>query len=42
VPNTCWVSRSSSRNGSVRISIAGHSFLDRRQEAMRAEWTRRE
>src|SRR4051794_4050841 len=26
-PNTCWVRRSSSRNGSVRISIANHSFL---------------
>src|ERR1700710_1338499 len=23
VPKTCWVSRSSSRNGSVRISIGG-------------------
>ncbi len=22
-PSTCWVSRSSSRNGSVRISMAG-------------------
>src|SRR5688500_998715 len=31
LPNTCWVSRSSSRNGSVRISIAGHSFHGRRQ-----------
>src|SRR5918998_458503 len=31
LPNTCWVSRSSSRNGSVRISIAGHSFQGRRQ-----------
>src|SRR5689334_1204719 len=33
LPNTCWVSRSSSRNGSVRISIASHSF-HRRQGAM--------
>jgi hypothetical protein len=26
VPKTCWVSLSSSRNGSVRINIISHSF----------------
>jgi hypothetical protein len=26
VPRTCWVSRSSSRNGSVRMSMIGASF----------------
>jgi hypothetical protein len=28
VPKTCWVSRSSSRKGSVRINILDHSSLD--------------
>src|SRR5918998_2634390 len=33
-PNSCWVSRSSSRNGSVRISIVGGLLPGRQHDAI--------